>query len=375
MSPNTSILRVLVMDVNEKNSGTFDHMGIERSKKLVFPVLFLLLSAGYAVAAPTVTLDMKQPVIVEDGSFQASVTISNPADEAVSVSVPNQIERGLQVSAGGNTMETSLSDPEGTQNRTIGPGQFIGKTVEFSTKKTWDRPMELRVSWTHGELSSETDAAAYYFPERKAKIKMKGYGPLFLDLYFQGAPKNIYHFTNLIRTESYYDGKEFHRLIKGFLMQGGAQDPDSTSSDKRVAFESTDRKHQLGTVSMARGRRTKQNGPQFFITLGRQHYLDGQYTVIGRVKEESRSVLKQIEEQVKTDHEEVGGECGVDHTDAPKNPLVMDTVTLITPEEYEKQSQDQEENTGNAQKDGGSSGSSTNGNNPLDESSSDGQDQ
>jgi cyclophilin family peptidyl-prolyl cis-trans isomerase len=323
-----------VMDINVQNTRTFD-----RICKRVLPVLllvagFTLSTSALASSETEVDLELTDPVIVKKGSITASVRIVNNGEKDVSVNVPAQLEQGLSLSVDGSAVDTSVGSSNNTAKRTIAPGEFLGKTVKVTPKKTWDRPVKLQVQWSHKDLSSDTKTG-YYFPGRVAKIDVEGYAPLRVEFYHNDAPANVFHVQQLIRNEA-YDGTEFHRLIDGYLLQGGSG--ASSGDQESVEPEFSDRKHQLGTVSMAHGRETRTSGTEFFITLGRQPMLDGHYTVIGRVKQASRSVLQQIQEQVKTDHEEVGGICGVDHTDQPKSPLVMKTVRLTSPDTGSDQS-------------------------------------
>jgi peptidyl-prolyl cis-trans isomerase B (cyclophilin B) len=92
------------------------------------------------------------------------------------------------------------------------------------------------------------------------------------------------------RWEGFYDGTRFHRVEPGFVIQGG--DPLSKTNDPAVGTggpgyylkqEFNDRPHLDGTVSMARATDPDSAGSQFFICLGPQSFLDGQYTAFGQV--------------------------------------------------------------------------------------------
>ncbi len=316
------------MDMNEKNSGTFDRILHRVFLTFLLVCGFALSMGAFASAETEVNLELTDPVIVKEGSLTVRIRIANTGEEPVSAKVPQQLEHGLSVSVNGNTVETSIGTTENSVKKTIEPGGFLGKTVHITPKQQWDRPVKLKVQWSHDDLSSDSKTG-YYFTERRAKIDVEGYAPLFVQFYHREAPANVFHVLQLIRNES-YDGTKFNRLIKGYLLQGGAE--ASSGTQKGVPPEISDRRHLLGTVSMAHGHKTRTSGAEFFITLGEQPMLDGQYTIIGRVNQDSRSVLQQIQEQVKTDHNELGGICGVDHTDQPKSPLVMKTVRLTNPE-------------------------------------------
>ncbi len=99
------------------------------------------------------------------------------------------------------------------------------------------------------------------------------------------APKHVARIKELTR-EGFYDGTVFHRVIGGFMAQGG--DPTGTGmggSGKNLAAEFTDEPFKRGTVGMARAMNPDSADSQFFICFARTAHLDGQYTVWGEVVE------------------------------------------------------------------------------------------
>ena len=99
------------------------------------------------------------------------------------------------------------------------------------------------------------------------------------------AIQTVNSFVFLAR-EGYYDGVTFHRVIPGFMAQGG--DPTGTGSGGpgyNLPAEFSDTPYVRGTVGMARTADPDSGGSQFFITFGEQPNLDGQYTVFGEITE------------------------------------------------------------------------------------------
>lgn len=104
------------------------------------------------------------------------------------------------------------------------------------------------------------------------------------------APKHVENFKKLAN-DGFYNGTTFHRVIPGFMIQGG--DPNSKSDDRSthgfggpgytVDAEFSSEKHVRGVVSMARGGDPNSAGSQFFIVVADSAHLDGQYTVFGKV--------------------------------------------------------------------------------------------
>nr|WP_228073430.1 peptidylprolyl isomerase [Kordiimonas pumila] len=97
------------------------------------------------------------------------------------------------------------------------------------------------------------------------------------------APNHVARIKELTR-QGFYDGTIFHRVIDGFMAQGG--DPDGTGtggSGQNIKAEFNNLPHLRGTVSMARAASVDSADSQFFICFDRSPFLDGQYTVWGRV--------------------------------------------------------------------------------------------
>jgi peptidyl-prolyl cis-trans isomerase B (cyclophilin B) len=115
------------------------------------------------------------------------------------------------------------------------------------------------------------------------------------------APKTVENFKKLAR-QGFYDGTAFHRIIKGFMIQGG--DPNTKDPAKEAEYgmggpgysikaEFNDRKHVAGVLSMARSADPDSAGSQFFIMLGAAPHLDHKYTAFGKLIK-GEDVLKKI---------------------------------------------------------------------------------
>ena len=104
------------------------------------------------------------------------------------------------------------------------------------------------------------------------------------------APGHTKNFKDLAN-KGFYDGTIFHRVIPGFMIQGG--DPNSKSEDRSahgtggpgytIKAEFNDTPHDRGVLSMARSQDPNSAGSQFYIVVKDSHFLDGQYTAFGRV--------------------------------------------------------------------------------------------
>jgi peptidyl-prolyl cis-trans isomerase B (cyclophilin B) len=105
------------------------------------------------------------------------------------------------------------------------------------------------------------------------------------------APKTVENFKKLAR-EGFYDGTAFHRIVKGFMIQGGdplTKDPSKESRwgtgdpGYKIKAEFNKKSHERGVLSMARSSDPDSAGSQFFICLANVNRLDGQYTTFGKV--------------------------------------------------------------------------------------------
>ena len=116
------------------------------------------------------------------------------------------------------------------------------------------------------------------------------FGDIEISFFPGDAPKHVENFLTLAKS-GFYDGTIFHRVIPGFMIQGG--DPNTKGTDKslygtggpdhRVPAEFNKRPHKRGILSMARSQDPNSAGSQFFIVMQDSNFLDGQYTVFGEV--------------------------------------------------------------------------------------------
>jgi len=107
------------------------------------------------------------------------------------------------------------------------------------------------------------------------------------------APGHVTHIKELTR-EGFYDGTPFHRVIDGFMAQGGDPTGTGTGGSKKsnLKAEFSDTPHKRGTASMARSQMPDSANSQFFLCFGDCSFLDGQYTVWGEVVEGMENVDK-----------------------------------------------------------------------------------
>ncbi|SDQ09937.1 peptidylprolyl isomerase [Halopelagius longus] len=175
------------------------------------------------------------------------------------------------------------------------------------------------------------DESAMENPENPVATLQTNRGDIVVELFEQRAPRTVENFVGLAtgekewsdpetgetRTDSLYDGTVFHRIIEGFMIQGG--DPEGTGRGG-PGYTFDDEFHdelnhdEAGKLSMAnRGPNT--NGSQFFITLDAQPHLDGKHAVFGQVIE-GMDVVEEI------------GSLPTDRNDEPMKDVVLESVEI-----------------------------------------------
>ena len=154
-------------------------------------------------------------------------------------------------------------------------------------------------------------------------LEVADYEPIKIELYPEIAPNTVNNFISLVN-QGFYNGLTFHRIIKGFMIQGGCPDGNGTGGpDYSIKGEfsgngfKNDLKHTAGVISMARSMMPDSAGSQFFIMHKNSPHLDGAYAAFGKVIE-GMDVVNKI------------AETATDYSDRPLQPQVMKTVTVET---------------------------------------------
>lgn len=132
---------------------------------------------------------------------------------------------------------------------------------------------------------------------------IENYGAIVMELYPDKAPNTVNNFISLV-SSGFYDNNSFHRLVPGFVLQGGDPKGDGTGGPgysikgefKNNGFDGNDLKHKEKIVSMARSSDMNSAGSQFFIMLGTSSYLDGDYAAFGKVID-GFDIITEIEDE------------------------------------------------------------------------------
>ncbi len=141
-------------------------------------------------------------------------------------------------------------------------------------------------------MLAATTASAQDVPAGNMVVMNTTKGPVVIELYPNVAPKHVESFKSLI-AKGFYDGLTFHRVVPGFVVQGGDPKGDGTGGPGyNVKAEFSNLPHKRGTVAAARSAHPDSAGSQFYIVLDENsvRHLDGQYTIFGQVVEGMENV-------------------------------------------------------------------------------------
>ncbi len=140
-------------------------------------------------------------------------------------------------------------------------------------------------------LLTATRPTAAADPENTLYMDLKD-GRVTIEMRPDLAPKHVARIKQLVR-QGFYDGLAFHRVIAGFMAQGGDPKGNGTGgSGTKIPAEFSNEPHVRGTVSMARAGHPDSADSQFFIVFAKAAYLDGKYTVWGKVTDGMQHVGK-----------------------------------------------------------------------------------
>ncbi len=196
-----------------------------------------------------------------------------------------------------------------------------GNKTEQTSSKT---EQTTAAQTTEKATEAEVDASA--LEGTKAVIDVKDYGKITVELYPNYAPKTVANFVKLAES-GFYDGLTFHRIMEGFMIQGGDPKGNGTGgSDENIVgefsangFTQNTLSHTRGVISMARSSDMNSASSQFFIVHKDSTFLDGQYAAFGEVTDGMDVVDK-----IATDAKPVDGNGTIPSSKQP----VINSVTI-----------------------------------------------
>lgn len=211
-------------------------------------------------------------------------------------------------------------DVDDTTPKVISPEPSAEPSDEPSTDVTTEPSEDVGDPDNENEENEEDEEMQY----PQVTITMEDGGVMVAELYPEKAPNTVNNFISLVKS-GFYDGLIFHRVIEGFMLQGG--DPDGVGTGgpgysikgefASNGFEQNDLLHTPGVLSMARSMNPDSAGSQFFIMTSTSPHLDGDYAAFGKVIE-GMDVAYKIE-TVQTDA-----------NDKPKTEQKIKSITVDT---------------------------------------------
>ena len=145
-------------------------------------------------------------------------------------------------------------------------------------------------------------------------------GSMSFEFFNDKAPGHVKNFVDLAE-KGFYDGTNFHRVIDGFMIQGGCPDGNGMGGPGyTIDAEFNDTPHVRGVLSMARSQDPNSAGSQFFVCHGDAGFLDGQYTAFGRLVDGDDTLEKIAKAEVRPG---AGGEAS-----KPVTPVTVSKVTI-----------------------------------------------
>ena len=179
---------------------------------------------------------------------------------------------------------------------------------------------------TKGESKKENSSQTDNSDDTKVQITVKEYGTIEVALDEEAAPLTVENFLKLTE-EGFYDGLTFHRIIDGFMIQGGDPKGNGTGgSAETIKGEFSENgvenplSHTRGAISMARSQDYDSASSQFFIVQEDSTYLDGQYAAFGYVTE-GMDVVDKICEDVSVEDQ--------NGTVLPENQPVIESIKVV----------------------------------------------
>ena len=268
-----------------------------KSLALVLPLLTASLASQAGIE---VTLKAASEVVMataKTAELVLTCTVTQKTD------VPLTLLSGMKIktTVNGQPGPSLIEDVSGTVS--LSPGTKIERriSVELSRVAPVTDPEGMtRISfeWVGNEAAAVvsivpdlTQVKMSQFDLTHTKVQLvTNYGDMLIKFYPDKAPKHVANFIKLAK-DGFYDGTRFHRVIPGFMIQGGCPNtkegatgtPGTGSPGYTVEAEFNDTRHVKGVLSMARSSDPNSAGCQFFIVHAPAQHLDGQYTAFGEL--------------------------------------------------------------------------------------------
>lgn len=263
-------------------------------------------------------------------------TVQLFSDSAEVEALPEIVSYGIKLSAENKIMQSTgggAFSPRKTGTRAeavvvaLRVNNLIDNFLEEESKKQQQAYEEAVKSYEDNRVTY----SASEIPTSNVKVKftMKDGGSFTVELYPKEAPQTVANFVKLV-SEGFYDGLKFHRVIDGFMAQGGDPNGDGTGGSgkyilgefKNNGFETNTLKHEKGTISMARASVSNNSASsQFFICYDELSSLDGDYAPFGKVIEGMDTVEGFLDIERNT--------SSIGELSVPTTDIVIEKATIV----------------------------------------------
>lgn len=206
--------------------------------------------------------------------------------------------------------------------------------LAFKIPEKKDKPVEENLLGINYDVEGNiVELSNYNTTNPVVAMYIEKYGSVVMELYPEIAPNTVNNFISLIKS-GFYDNNSFHRLVPGFVLQGG--DPEGSGiggPGYSIKGEFTNNgfdnnlKHEKGVLSMARSQDMDSAGSQFFIMLGDSDFLDGNYASFGKVID-GFDIIEAIEKNEKV----ADSDSGKLQTNLVLKKALVDTKGIEYPE-------------------------------------------
>lgn len=263
-------------------------------------MLGIAVLLGLAVTAEPVKAEVALGEAIE-----IKVTVKNDGTEPEKLPAVVLDKRAvtLSIGEGGGQFVYQRKLDSAPETKTLAPGESASGTVSFTPVRAGAVPVTVHFAGKGEAETKVTVKPGEGGATELGAVIQTGKGAMRLRFFPEVAPNHVAHFAERIRT-GFYDGTQFHRVIIGFMAQGG--DPGSKDEPARAGAggpgysipqeftRKAEYTHSYGRLSTARTQDPDSGGSQFFLCFDNAKFLDGQYTVLGEVFE-GQDTLKAIE--------------------------------------------------------------------------------
>ncbi len=256
-----------------------------RTVRPTLAIGFLFVLSLLAVGAEDleISFEMVSPSPLAGEDVRLKITLHSESGRGLA---PAMLDSAcFHVELGDGTVVTPRKEGLRKSPVVLGENITISRTVNVGPLLEVDGCDTARAWWDYKDLSSEkTSFGLFEWPLDKIEMVIETeMGVMVAEFLPHKAPRTVGNFVRLAE-EGFYDGLSFHRVIPGFMIQGGCPNGEGTGGPGyTIAAEFNDTPHERGVLSMARGESVDSAGSQFFIIHADSPHLDWNYTAFGRL--------------------------------------------------------------------------------------------